>query len=81
MKYTFEGDNKRSSLVEFMKNPTAPTVKVKEPDWSESISDVVHLSAATFDVILRDAASVLVMFYAPCKNGSIFIEFSPDWCF
>ncbi|ERL92070.1 hypothetical protein D910_09392, partial [Dendroctonus ponderosae] len=72
LKYTFEGDNKRASLVQFMKNPTAPAVKVKEPDWSESISDVVHLSSANFDAILKDDASVLVMFYAPwcghCKR-------------
>lgn len=66
-KYAYEGDNKRAALVQFMHNPSAPQVKVKEPDWSESNTDIVHLNTANFDAVLKDAASVLVMFYAPCK--------------
>lgn len=50
-----------------MHNPSAPQVKVREPDWSESNTDIVHLNTANFDAVLKDAASVLVMFYAPCK--------------
>lgn len=55
-----------------MHNPVAPQVKVKEPDWSESNSDVLHLTSANFEAIIKDAASVLVMFYAPCKYNNVF---------
>ncbi|XP_066149547.1 protein disulfide-isomerase A5 [Euwallacea fornicatus] len=71
-KFAYEGDNKRAALVQFMHNPAAPQVKVKEPDWAESTTDIVHLNVANFDAVLKDAASALVMFYAPwcghCKR-------------
>ncbi|XP_052866478.1 protein disulfide-isomerase A5 isoform X2 [Anopheles cruzii] len=74
MKYTFEGENNRQSIVAFMKNPTAPpTVKPKESDWaSESNSEIVHLTTSNFGPVLKDEHSALVMFYAPwcghCKK-------------
>lgn len=71
-KYVYEGENKRNALVEYMKNPTPPTPKPREPAWSETESDVVHLTATTFDQKLKEEESVLVMFYAPwcghCKK-------------
>lgn len=41
--------------------------KPKEEEWSETESDVVHLTVETFDQVLKAHSSVLIMFYAPCK--------------
>lgn len=69
MKYRYEGDNNKNSIVAFMKNPTA---KVTEPEWSEMESGIVHLTATNFDSVLKQESSALVMFYAPwcghCKR-------------
>jgi protein disulfide isomerase family A protein 5 len=71
MKYQYEGDNKRQAIISFMKNPTKP-VKVKEQEWSEVDSEVVHLTTSNFDPVVKEEASLLVMFYAPwcghCKK-------------
>ncbi|XP_050304030.1 protein disulfide-isomerase A5 [Anthonomus grandis grandis] len=72
VKFPYEGENKRAALVQFMHNPVPPQVKVKEPEWSDSVSDVIHLTSLTFDSTLKASESVLVMFYAPwcghCKR-------------
>ncbi|KAK4019857.1 protein disulfide-isomerase A5 [Daphnia magna] len=72
MQFTYEGDNNRDSIVSFMRNPSKPTEKPKEPEWSEMESDVVHLTTSTFDDFLKSEPSALVMFYAPwcghCKK-------------
>ncbi|CAH1967592.1 unnamed protein product [Acanthoscelides obtectus] len=72
-KYTYEGENKKAAIVAFMRNPSAPpVVKQKEPEWSETDSEVVHLGGNSFDPVVKAEASVLVMFYAPwcghCKK-------------
>lgn len=72
MRFTYEGDNKKDAIVKFMRNPTAaPVTKSKDTDWAaEASSEIVHLNAANFDVVLREEASVLVMFYAPCTYSN-----------
>jgi len=72
MKFNYEGDNNKESIVSFMKNPSQPAEKAKEPEWSDTASEVVHLTSATFDDYLKTESSILVMFYAPwcghCKR-------------
>lgn len=72
MQFTYEGDNNKDSIVSFMRNPSEPTEKPKEPEWSDMESDVVHLTTSTFDDFLKTESSALVMFYAPwcghCKK-------------
>lgn len=72
MKFTYEGENKRTAIVTFMRNPSAPPIKIKETEWSDVDSEVVHLSSTSFDPVIKEEASVLVMFYAPwcghCKK-------------
>ncbi|XP_030756821.1 protein disulfide-isomerase A5 [Sitophilus oryzae] len=72
LKFSYEGENKRAALVSFMQNPTEPKEKVQEPEWSEKDNEIVHLTTTNFDTVLKDEASVLIMFYAPwcghCKK-------------
>lgn len=72
LKFQYEGENNKNGLIHFMKDPREAPVKIKEPDWSDTDSEVVHLSADNFDPVLRDEVSALVMFYAPwcghCKR-------------
>lgn len=69
MKFTYEGDNNKESIVSFMRNPTEPTEKPKEAEWADTPSDVVHLTTATFDDYMKNEPSALVMFYAPCNDA------------
>ncbi|KRT80104.1 Thioredoxin [Oryctes borbonicus] len=72
LKYQYEGDNTKAGLVSFVRNPQEPPPKIKEPEWSDTDSEVVHLSSNSFDPVIKEEASVLVMFYAPwcghCKR-------------
>lgn len=74
VKYTYEGENTKDGIVQFMKNPSAtPPSKPKEPEWSsDPNSEIVHLMSSNFDTVLMDEKSALVMFYAPwcghCKR-------------
>lgn len=72
LKYHYEGDNNKNGIVSFMKNPEVPLAKVKEPEWSDTDSEVVHLTSLSFDPVIKEESSVLVMFYAPwcghCKR-------------
>ena len=38
-----------------------------EPEWSEQVTDVIHLTNETFKAILKKKKTALVFFYAPCK--------------
>lgn len=48
-----------------MKDPKEAPIKIKEPEWSDTDSEIVHLNTESFDPVLKEEASVLVMFYAP----------------
>ncbi|XP_058964969.2 probable protein disulfide-isomerase A4 [Pocillopora verrucosa] len=51
---------------------TAKPEKPVEPAWSDEDTDVVHLTASTFQEFIKSHSSALVMFYAPwcphCKR-------------
>lgn len=71
-KYLYEGDNNKNAIVQFMRNPQAPPIKIKEPEWSDVDSEVVHLTSSSFDPVIKEESAVLIMFYAPwcghCKR-------------
>ncbi|CAK1588630.1 unnamed protein product [Parnassius mnemosyne] len=74
-RFAYNGDNKRQAIVDFMKDPTSQVQQKKkevaEESWSQD-SDVIHLTADTFDNVLTKAEHALVVFYAPwcghCKR-------------
>ncbi|KAK5650473.1 hypothetical protein RI129_001502 [Pyrocoelia pectoralis] len=72
MKYQYEGENNKEGIISFMQNPHAPPVKVVESEWSDVDSEVVHLTTSSFDPVIKEEASLLIMFYAPwcghCKR-------------
>lgn len=53
MKYTYEGDNKRDALVAFMKDPKKAPEKIVDKQWSDTPSEVLHLTTDTFDTALK----------------------------
>ncbi|KAL1132792.1 hypothetical protein AAG570_010744, partial [Ranatra chinensis] len=72
LKLNYEGENNKDKIISFMQNPSAPPPRPKEEDWSLSETDVIHLTADTFDSFIEGENSTLVMFYAPwcghCKK-------------
>ena len=56
----------------FLCSPKAPPPPAApEPEWSEIVSDVVHLTDKTFDDFIAANKKTLVMFYAPCEYISV----------
>ena len=52
-----------------MKNPQEESAEpeMREPEWKDTPSGVVHLGDNDFDDFVKSHPSMLVMFYAPCK--------------
>ena len=48
-------------------SPEPPALPKEEEEWSDTPSDVFHLTDGKFDEFMEKNPSVLVMFYAPCK--------------
>lgn len=53
MKYTYEGDNKKEALISFMKDPKKAPEKIVEKQWSDTPSEILHLTKDTFDSALK----------------------------
>ncbi|XP_054712217.1 protein disulfide-isomerase A5-like [Uloborus diversus] len=72
LKHKYDGENNKESIINFMKNPENQPEKPKEVEWSDTPSDVVHLTDDSFASVMEAESSVLVMFYAPwcghCKK-------------
>ncbi|KAL8572134.1 hypothetical protein ACOMHN_052931 [Nucella lapillus] len=67
-KFALEYSAGRSAddIIAFMRNPDSPpTTPPPEPEWSDIVSDVHHLTDATFDDFITTNRRTLVMFYAP----------------
>jgi len=65
-KFEFGGQRSKQGIIDFMNNPAPPAPPPPpEPAWSETPSDVNHLTAESFDDFLATHNSTLVMFYAP----------------
>ncbi len=64
-----------ADFVAFMKDPQNPMASLPPPPpppdqlWADvaGAEHLVHLTQANFDSFVAEHASVLVMFYAPCK--------------
>ena len=51
--------------------PAEDKKEEEEESWSEQAPEILHLTDSTFDEGLKEHASIVVMFYAPCKNLSL----------
>ncbi|XP_055946978.1 protein disulfide-isomerase A5-like [Argiope bruennichi] len=72
IKHKYDGENSREGLLNFMRNPGKQPEKPKEEEWSDTPSEVYHLTDENFSTTIESEPSVLVMFYAPwcghCKK-------------
>jgi len=64
--YDYGFERSTQVLVDFMKEPREPPPPPPpEPEWSDEVTDVVHLDEDSFKSFLKKKKHVLVMFYAP----------------
>lgn len=64
-KYPFEGENTKDGIISFLDNPSQPPPKKVEEEWAaDANSDIVHLTAKNFDLVLKEEKAAIVMFYA-----------------
>ena len=69
-KYT--GGRTKDDFIKFMENPQEPPQPPPEEEqWSDEPSAIEHLTDSNFEDFISKHDSVLVMFYAPCKQISI----------
>uniref|UniRef100_A0A7M5XDK5 Thioredoxin domain-containing protein n=1 Tax=Clytia hemisphaerica TaxID=252671 RepID=A0A7M5XDK5_9CNID len=72
--FKYEGGRNTDAFIEFMKNPKEESAEpeMREPEWKDTPSGVVHLGENDFDDFIKSHPSMLVMFYAPwcghCKQ-------------
>ncbi|XP_045490093.1 protein disulfide-isomerase A5 [Pieris rapae] len=69
----YNGENKRDSLVRFIRDPNSVQEMKKETPKSWDLdTDLLHLTADSFDSTLKHVNNAMVVFYAPwcghCKN-------------
>lgn len=64
-RYTFEGDNTKEGILTFLQNPSEPPIRQKDEEWADDEnSEIVHLTANNFDIILKEEKSAMVVFHA-----------------
>jgi len=73
--FKYEGARSSDAFIKFMEDPKEQDDEpaLEEPQWKDTPSGVVHLGDEDFDDFLKSHASLLVMFYAPCKQA--FVDF------
>eukprot|EP00795_Rhopilema_esculentum_P014183 gene14183-5188_t len=73
-KFDYGGKYSKDGIVEWLEDPQPAKTEPEsaEEEWKDVPSDVVHLKSDTFDTVVSNSSSVLVMFYAPwcshCKK-------------
>ena len=68
-KFDYAGGRDKSGIIEWVRNPRSMEEMTppenEDTPWSEVESEVQHLTADTFEQVISENSSVLVMFYAP----------------
>ncbi|CAK1554843.1 unnamed protein product [Leptosia nina] len=68
----YSGENKREALVKYVKDPKEQPRAPEPPESWQEDTQLQHLTMETFDSMLQQVDSALVVFYAPwcghCKN-------------
>lgn len=66
--FPYTGGRDTDSIVQWMNDPQPPPAREEpeqEPNWSNELPNVVHLTGANFRSFVESNPSVLVTFYAP----------------
>jgi len=72
--YIYPGGNNKEDIKKFLADPKPETEsKPEESQWTDEPSEVIHLTDESFDSVLSNEPSLLIMFYAPwcghCKRA------------
>ncbi|KAH9503116.1 Protein disulfide-isomerase A5, partial [Bulinus truncatus] len=72
VKFKYGGENSKAGIISWLKNPQESKENVKEAEWADEETNVIHLTDEIFHDFIKQHPSVLVMFYAPwcghCKQ-------------